>query len=164
MFYHLKHILWQSMHDWRSFRTSKFTPKVSGLNFLSPQICQNPIARKIKWNLKIYLLRIINNNLLSHLKNILWQYMNNWRNFRTSKFTLMLKFFYVNKHTKIQFLKKIKWNSKMYPLRIMKTLLLYHLKQTSCQSMHIWWSFMTSMESHARGPVLWVAAASGWTS
>ena len=39
----------------------------------------------------------------------------------------------VNKHTKIQFLEKIKWNLKIYPLGIMKTLLLYHLKQTSWQ-------------------------------
>ena len=42
-----------------------------------------------------------------------------------------LNFFQVHKRTKIQFLEKIKFNSEIYLLRIIKTLLLYHLKQTS---------------------------------
>ena len=37
-----------------------------------------------------------------------------------------------------------KLNSKIYPLGINKILLLYHLKQTSWQSMHKWRSFRTS--------------------
>ena len=38
-----------------------------------------------------------------------------------------LKFFEVHEHSKIQFLEKIKWNSKIYPMRTIKILLLYHL-------------------------------------
>ena len=33
LIYHLKQTSWQSMHKWRSFTTSKFTPKVSGQKF-----------------------------------------------------------------------------------------------------------------------------------
>ena len=72
--------------------------------------------------------------------------MHKWR-FRTSKFTHKitgLNFFEVHKQTKIQFLEKIKWNSKIYPLGINKTSLLYHLKETSWQSMYKWRSFRTS--------------------
>ena len=61
-----------------------------------------------------------------------------------------LNYFQVHKHTKIHFLEKIKWNSKIYPLRIIKIILLYHsiillyhLKLISWPSMHKW-SFRTS--------------------
>ena len=83
---------------------------------------------------------------LSHLKQTSYPSMHKWRSFRTSNLTPKvsgLNFFQVHKRTKIQFLKKIKWYSKIYLLRIIKTLLLYHLKQTSWQSMHKW-SFRTS--------------------
>ena len=33
LLYHLKPTCWQSMHKWKSFRTSKFTLKLSGLKF-----------------------------------------------------------------------------------------------------------------------------------
>ena len=33
LLYHLKQISYHSMHKWKSFKTSKFTPKVSGLKF-----------------------------------------------------------------------------------------------------------------------------------
>ena len=39
--------------------------------------------------------------------------------------------------------RKQKWNSKIHLLIIMKTSFLYHLKQTSWQSMHKWRSFTT---------------------
>ena len=45
------------------------------------------------------------------------------------------------------FWKKIKWNLKIYPLGINKNLLIYHLKQTSWQSMNKWRSFRTSQSS-----------------
>ena len=82
--------------------------------------------------------------------NFIWQSKHNW-SFRTSKFTFEvsgLKFFH--KHTKIQFLEKIKWNSKIYLLEIIKTPLLYHLKQIWWQSIHKR-SFSTSKFSKISG-------------
>ena len=70
--------------------------------------------------------------LLYHLKQTSYHSMHKWRSFKTSKLTpkvSWLKFFEVHEHTKIQFLEKIKWNSKIYPMRTIKIFLFYHLKQ-----------------------------------
>ena len=77
--------------------------------------------------------------LLYYLKQTSYHSMHKWRIFRTSKFTPKvsgLKFFEVHKHTKIQFLEKIKLNSKIFPMKTIKILLLHHLKQISWQSKH----------------------------
>ena len=148
LIYHVKQTSYHCMHNWRSFRTSKLTPKVSGLKYFKVhEHTKIQFLEKIKWNSKIYPMRTIKILLLYHLKQkSSWQSMHKWRSFRTSNFTLMLSglnFFQLHKRTKIQFLEKIKWNSKIYRLRIIKTLLLYHLKQISWQSIHKW-SFRTS--------------------
>ena len=106
--------------------------RYQGWNFSKPTIT----LRSNLWekNSKIYPLGIIKTLLLYHFKQISWQSMHKWRSFRTSKFTLMisgLNFFKVHKHINIQFLEKVKWNSKIYLLGIMETFLIYHLKQTS---------------------------------
>ena len=104
---------------------------------------------KKKWKSKIYFLRIMKTPLLYHLNQTSWQSMHKWRSYRTSNFTLMqsgLKFSMSTNTLRPNFLKKkIKWKSKIYFLRIMKTPLLYHLNQTSWQYMHKWRSFKTSM-------------------
>ena len=132
------------MHKW-SFRTSTFNLMLPGLKF--PKSTNTLRSNFWKNKMKFKILSPGNHEN----PFITWKIHNNpcsykwW--FRTSKFTPKvsgLKLFEVHEHTKIQFLEKIKLNSKIYPLGINKILLLYHLKQTSWQSMHKWKSFRTS--------------------
>ena len=133
------------MHKWRSFRTSKFTLiyATRAEIFLSPKHTKIQFLEKIKWNSKIYPLGMMKTPLLYHLKPTWWQSMHKWRSFRTSKCYQGWNFSKYTRAIRSNFWKKIKWNSKIYPLGIMKTPLLYHLKQTSWQSMHKWNSFRT---------------------
>ena len=98
------------------------------------------------WSLWIF--EIVNfyeiNNFVSISFSFLYNFINCLRHHILMFHMLTgLKFFKVHKHTKIQCLEKIKWNSKNFPLGII-TLLLYHLKQASWQSMHKWRIFRTS--------------------
>ena len=101
----------------KNFRTSKFTPKVSGQKFFKVyKHTKIQFLEQVKWNSKMHPLIIIKTLLIYHLKQTSRKFMHTWRSFRTSKFTLMLsglKFIQVYKHTKIQFLEKIIWNSKI---------------------------------------------------
>ena len=111
LLYHLKPTWWQSIHKWRSFRTSKC---YQGWNFSKyTRAIRTNFWKKIIGNSKIYPLGIMKILLFYHWKPAWWQSMHKWRSFRTSNFTLMLpglKFFH--KHTKIQFLEKNKMKFK----------------------------------------------------
>ena len=131
------------MHKWRSFTTSKFTPKVSGLKFSkTTNSLRSNFWKKIKWNSKIYPLGIMKTLLLYHLKPIWWQSIYKWRSFRASNFTHMLsgqKFFQVHKRTKIRFFqKKRKKKIGKYILGKNGNWLFFNLKQVSINSDENW--------------------------
>ena len=84
----------------------------------SPENHENPFALSFKANFKI--IHALQSSLLRYQGWIFSKTTNTLRS---------------------NFWKKIKL--KIYPLAIIKTLLLYHLKQTSWQSFHKWRSFRT---------------------
>ena len=75
--------------------------------------------------------------------------MKKFYDFKVHSYAIKAEFFpQVHKHTKIQFVEKVKWNSKIYLLGGWESwksfCFSYHLKQTSWQSMHNCESFRTS--------------------
>ena len=159
LLYHIKQISWQSISNEEVLGIQMFIPKV-GLSGLKIHVkvherTKIQFLEKIKLDSKIlppesksFIIL-----LLYHLKQTSWQSMHKW-SFRTSKFTLMLsglKFFWVQKHTKIRFFKK---KIGKYFLGKKGNGLFFNLKQVSLNSDENWSSYKS----------LYLEVTSSWSS